>query len=218
MTFRLLHRTNHQGLYIRARTSNRDDGLSRPLIWTQAMFRRQFGRTDGCCRSFGDRIVYIDNSDFTKELFPDTDKSNWHLYFVKKNYGYNRHHLFLNFLVSPCDYCDEYLGSLRDASALQDLARLLTEFCKEYEIQICSNAIHLHVGLEIPKVRTGIDTQEAEDEYDEEVWLSVEIDRAVDKTIEHHEQDKYEEEVLLSLEYDRAVDEAIEHHDERISY
>jgi len=74
------------------------------------------------------------------------------------------------------------------------------------------------VGLEIPKVRTGIDTQEAKDEYDEEVWLSFEIDRAVDKAIEQYEQDKYEEEVWLSLEYDRAVDKAIEHHDERISY
>jgi len=178
MTFRLLHRTNHQGLYIHAGISDRDDGLSQPLIWTQAMFRRQFGRTDGCCRRFGDRVVYIDNSDFTEELFPDPDKSNWHLYFVKANYGYNSHHTFLNFLVSPCDYRDgfsgfQHLDNLRDASALQDLARLLTEFCKEYEIQICSNTVHLHVGLEIPKVRTGIDTQEAEDEYYEEVWLSL---------------------------------------------
>ena len=107
---------------------------------------------------------------------------------------------------------------MRDASTLQDLARFLYVFCSKYEIQICRNAVHLHVGLEIPKVRTCIDTQEAKDKYDAEVLLSLENDRAVDEAIEHHEQDKYEEEVLLSLEYDRAVDEAIEHHDERISY
>jgi len=100
---------------------------------------------------------------------------------------------------------------------IQDLARLLTEFCNKYDIQICSNTVHLHVGLEIPKVRTDIDTQQAEDEYYEEVLLSFEYDPS-DKAIEQYEQDKYEEEVLLSLEYDRAVDKAIEHHDERISY
>ena len=201
MTFRLLHRTNHQGLYIHAGISDRDDGLSQPLIWTQAIFRRQFGRTDGCCRRFGDRVVYIDNSDFTEKLFPDTDESNWHLYFVDANNGYNSHHTFLNFLVSPCDHCDgcQYLGNLRDASALQDLGRLLAEFCNLHGFQTCSNAVHLHVGLEIPKVRTGIDTQEAEDEYDEEIWISLENDRAVDKAIEQYEQDKYEEEVWLTL-------------------
>jgi hypothetical protein len=204
MPFRLIHRTNHQGLYIHAGRIADIELPYHEVIWTQAVWNG----CDGCCPSFGQRIVGVNNYAFTSVISPDADQSNWCLYFVSET---DRNHTFLKFLVASCNLEDvhpqeqmdglRYIGNLRDASLLEDLEQYLDEFHRR-----SPSFVHFHIGLEMPILQTGFDTQQAEDEYYEEIELQIEVDRAIEEHIEQQAEDEYYAEIELQIEVDRAID------------
>lgn len=169
--FRLIHRTNHQGLYINP--TNNDEEVSLDVIWMQAVWRGQ-----GCCRHFGDRVVVMEQSDFL------TGGGDWFLYDVSLTRPYsNSHHVFCKFVLSRRNHDNQWgepLARFPNEHALSGLRQQLGALLAQQ--QPSEHFFHFHVGIETDGSISRVDTVEAKEEhYEEEVRIGKAIKDAIEQ-------------------------------------
>lgn len=219
-SFRLIHRTDHQGLFINP--ADIDQEVPLDVIWTQAVWRGSYG----CCPGFGSRIVVMEEEDFCYGL------GDWYLHYVSDTEPYESHHAFLKFVL-----CRRHenrpgwrllAGGLHSNNVLRSLRNILGTLLSDFRRGVRGRFFHFHVGIEMDRAIRRIDTLDAEDEYYEEMAREssfgpedaieeahlekgeeeARVFEAIESVIEDACWDKWEEEGRIESDMNEAIEEA----------